>query len=383
MVSISDLPPELVDKIVGEFKDDETNLRTCSLISPAFVPSSRKHLFGAVQLLGANVYRFQDLIDSAPFIEFYVRRLYVSVISSQSESVVLAPTTLSQLPNLRHLAAQDDPFDFRNLSPTQYPGILEISLHQPWTLPAWASLLNRCPLLVTLFVSANARMRPEMWSAADVVDRMPQSPTSTSTSTAIPGILRLHTLHVSGDCKVLAPLNAWLIPQGALESLHTLVVDVMLMGPDYDADDARAPLVCAAAASLRELKLFDPPLPNHIAITSFPNLRALYLPYVFDMEPTVSLNWIVAFLSVKARAFLLEMPASMWCTLEDALLGPSLSHSSQPVAAPHPRLHTVTLSAYENKSDAAPDAYEHFTETMRARLPRLVERDVLVIGQPS
>ncbi|KAJ7224972.1 hypothetical protein B0H12DRAFT_1149751 [Mycena haematopus] len=40
MVSISDLPQELVDKIVSEFKGDEDNLRTCALISPSFVPST-------------------------------------------------------------------------------------------------------------------------------------------------------------------------------------------------------------------------------------------------------------------------------------------------------------------------------------------------------
>ncbi|KAJ7219015.1 hypothetical protein B0H12DRAFT_1152821, partial [Mycena haematopus] len=52
MVSMSDLPQELVDKIVSEFKDDEYNLRTCALISPPFVPSTRQHLFASVRLLG-------------------------------------------------------------------------------------------------------------------------------------------------------------------------------------------------------------------------------------------------------------------------------------------------------------------------------------------
>jgi hypothetical protein len=75
----------------------------------------------------------------------------------------------------------------------------------------------------------------------------------------VPSTLRLHTLRVAGDRKILVPLGAWLVPQGALAALHTLVLDVTPLTEDYGVPDARPALVLAAAPSLRELTLqLDP-----------------------------------------------------------------------------------------------------------------------------
>ncbi|KAJ6493188.1 hypothetical protein C8R45DRAFT_1212621 [Mycena sanguinolenta] len=392
MVSISDLPQELVDKIVGEVKDDEDSLRTCALISPAFVPSTRQHLFASVRLLGHNLHPFQALIDSSPFVASHVRRLTISVISSQS-GILFAPGTLAQLPNLTHLYTHDDPFGFRHLSPTQESVLadaarrlttVELLLHQLWTVPAWASLLNGCASLGTLIVSANATGWGT-WSAADV-DAL--SPSTT------PGVLRLRTLHVSGDCKILAPLGAWLVPQGALAALHTLVLDVSFMADDY-LGDRRVPLLQAAASSLRELKLnLDPHPPSSITFASFPNLRTLHLYDGYDAELNASLDWMVAFFSnsnshsisshesaiehlfldhATTRERLLAIPAPTWAALEDALLGPF------GVSAVHSHFRTLTLSGYADSAVVLHDAYAHFSQMVRERLPRLVERGMLAV----
>ncbi|KAJ7454567.1 hypothetical protein B0H11DRAFT_2069063 [Mycena galericulata] len=45
MASPSDLPQELVAKIIAEFRDDTANLRSCALVSRSFLPWSRLHLF--------------------------------------------------------------------------------------------------------------------------------------------------------------------------------------------------------------------------------------------------------------------------------------------------------------------------------------------------
>ncbi|KAJ6493185.1 hypothetical protein C8R45DRAFT_1095698 [Mycena sanguinolenta] len=144
MVSILDLPQEVVDKIVGEFKDDKASLRICALISPAFIPSSRQHLFSSVQLLGCNVHLFQALIGSSPLVTSHVRRLVVSVIPRQSRSTnILAPSTLIQLPNLTHLAVHDDPFGLRNLYGRFRPGLYHATTRARLLAvpaPAWCAL---------------------------------------------------------------------------------------------------------------------------------------------------------------------------------------------------------------------------------------------------
>jgi hypothetical protein len=163
------------------------------------------------------------------------------------------------LPNITHLSAHSDPFDFRQLSPSKKLSLadatcrlttVEIFIDRLWPLPFWASLLNGCPVLATLEVRADPTGWGT-WTAANLTLPMPTSP--------VPSTLRLHTLRFVCDCKILMPLGAWLVPQGALAALHTLVLDVTYLTDDYDAPDACPALVLAAAPSLHELTLqLDP-----------------------------------------------------------------------------------------------------------------------------
>ena len=50
-----DLPPELLDEIIGHLPpDDEKSLRSCSLVAKSWVHPSRRHLFETVRLSGVG-----------------------------------------------------------------------------------------------------------------------------------------------------------------------------------------------------------------------------------------------------------------------------------------------------------------------------------------
>ncbi|KAF8142719.1 hypothetical protein K438DRAFT_1845601 [Mycena galopus ATCC 62051] len=403
MASISDLPQELVEKVVCEFKGDEANLRTCCLISPAFVHCSRQHLFSGVRLTAGNFYAFRILVESSPAVASYVRRLNIPLMPSFKlpMSAIVPPATLAKLPNVTELWSHSDPFDFRHLSAAEKRilaetmsglTVVEIFLDRLWPLPAWAALLNGCSLLTTLTLSGTSTGWGT-WSPADVSFPMPATET-----------FRLHTLRVFDDCKILVPLSAWLIQGGALEALHTLVLDVRYLAADYAAPDLRGGLVHAAAASLRELTLnLDPPMAlalagdadsihGQLTIASLPRLRALHLCDGVDLN--ASLTWLATFvqsprgsaleeLSLNHTLFrsdFLEISAETWGAIEYALLG-VVGLGVDEHRTPHPHLRTVTLSGYQNFASLAPDAYEHFSRTVQERLPRLHERGLLMVGK--
>ncbi|KAF7362637.1 hypothetical protein MVEN_00612700 [Mycena venus] len=379
MASILDLPHELIDRIVSEFQ--------------------------------------HDLVNLPPFFQFasYVRRLDMPIMDNFLPSAILPPATLAQLPNVTNLSAHSDPFDFRRL-PTGQKSVLaeaasrltsvEIITDYLWPLPAWAALLNGCPALATLVIKAEAAYLGSWtipWTVADFAFPMP--------TPSAPGTLRLRTLRVSGDCKILVPLSAWLIPQGALATLQTLVLDVSYVRKDYSAPDARPALVLAAAPSLRELTLhLDPPMPltspdiaAPIRLTSFPRLRVLHLrdgPYA---DIGASLAWLGAFLQPPSssphahmhpevsalealsldhnmiRRDLLAVPVATWCAIEEALLGGEVDAGGRGKRYPH--LRSVTFKVYQKFSFGVPDVFEYFSGTVRERLPRLVERGMLVAGR--
>ncbi|KAJ6516639.1 hypothetical protein C8R47DRAFT_1205867 [Mycena vitilis] len=407
-----DLPQELLDKIISEFEDDPPNLRTCALISPAFLPWTRQHLFSSVRLTASNVYAFRALVEFSPAAAFYVRSLDIPAIQAPA-SALLPPATFAQLPNVTHLTTHCDPFGFRHLSPDDELVLasaarrlttVDVLIDRLWTLPVWAALLNGCPALTALTVHAEASGWG-IWSAADVALPMP-APRESGTP------LRLHTLRVSGDCKILMPLGAWLLPQDALATLHTLVLDVEYLPDDYDATDARPPIVLAAAASLRELTLhLDPPMslaspsangsptaiPSHL-----PHLRTLHLRDGPDADIGDSLAWLGALLQPTPRSSpslasdscesalehlsidhsmirheLLAVPATTWGAVEDALLGDGDDVGARGGMYPH--LRTVTFKGYQKFAVGAPEAFAHFSRTVRERLPRLVERGVVVV----
>ncbi|KAJ7712076.1 hypothetical protein B0H14DRAFT_3019681 [Mycena olivaceomarginata] len=240
-------------------------------------------------------------------------------------------------------------------------------------------------------------------------------------ATPVPSTLCLHTL---------VPLSAWLVPQGALAALHTLVFNVTYLTDDCDAPDARPALVLAAAPSLRELTLqLDPramplePLEvgdGPVRLVSFPRLRALSLRAGYDATINESLAWLAVLLLPSApssscysprdtssafkelsfdrsmrRGDLLAVPAATWRAIEGGLLGfnaDGVEEEAHPHYQPHPHLRTVTftftgsqkLAATEcgrTHDSGADELLEHFSRTVRERLPGLMRRGVLVVGR--
>ncbi|KAJ6556622.1 hypothetical protein DFH09DRAFT_1084703 [Mycena vulgaris] len=396
MASQLDLPQELLAKIVSEFHEDVATLRTCALISRDFLAWSRVHLFASVRLTGRNFYAFRDLVASSPAVASYVRRLDMPLMVSVPASALLPPESMVQLPNVTQLSSHCDPFGFRHLSSAQ-KGLLSdatrqlttvhVLIDRLWSLPEWAALLNGCGALTELAIHTESNG----WSAEDVTLKMPTaSPSHTP---------RLHTLRISGDCKILVPLGAWLVPNGLLAELHTLAIDVLYLRDDYEAPDRRPPLVLAAAPSLQILTLhLDPPMPldtsgpHPISLASFPLLRTLHLKDGPDAEFAASLRWLCAFLQPQEllagdlgpistspleqifidhsmiRRDLLDVPPSTWHALTAPLLAA-------------PRLRAITFLGYQKFSIGAPGAFAHFSSTVRERLPELEARGVLSISQ--
>ncbi|KAJ7435260.1 hypothetical protein FB451DRAFT_272653 [Mycena latifolia] len=389
----SDLPQELVAKIVSECRDDIPSLCTCALISRGFLPWSRLQLFSSVRLTGRNVYAFRALVASSPAVATYVRHLDIP-LDDVHGSAILPPESMAQLPNVTQLSAHCDPFGLRHLSPAQQRLLSETTrqlttvdlfIDRLWTLPAWAAILNGCTALTELVIHAEA---PGWGLQQDIVLEMPTAPPESTP--------RLHTLRISGDCRNLTPLADWLVPSGLLGALHTLAIDVLYLQPDYAAPDRRPPLVLAAAASLQVLTLhLDPPMPLTTApeptsLASFPLLHTLHLKDGPDAELDASLFWLCTFLQppvLENRALfdfsasaleyisvdhgmirydLLAVPGPTWATLESAILAAS-------------RFRTLTFKGYQKYSIGAPDAFGHFSRTVKERLPDLEARGLLRI----
>ncbi|KAJ7469289.1 hypothetical protein B0H11DRAFT_2238353 [Mycena galericulata] len=387
MASPSDLPQELVAKIIAEFRDDAANLRSCALVSRSFLPWSRLHLFFSVRLTGRNIYSFLTLVVPSPEVAMFVRRLDIPIMPSYA---IIPPESLAQTPNVTHISTHCDPFGFRHLSAdtkivlagaTRQLTTVHILIDRLWTLPEWAALLNGCSALTELAIHGESTG----WSEQEVALRMP---TAACDSTP-----RLHTLRISGDCKILSPLEEWLVPSGFLTVLHTLAIDVLYLQDDYDMPDRRPPIVLAAASHLEDLTLhLDPPMtlaaaPHPISLASFPNLRALHLRHEPDAEISGSLHWLCLLLepsssspaavgfgtleeisvdhNVVVHRDLLEVPAETWHKLDMALL----------LSGSQPRFRTLIFKGYHD----VPDAFTQFSMTVRDRLPGLRERGALRI----
>ncbi|KAJ7203806.1 hypothetical protein GGX14DRAFT_461234, partial [Mycena pura] len=267
MTSISNLPQELVGKIVDELRGDVPSLRTCALISPVFLPWTRQHLFSSVRLTARNLFAFRALVTSSPAAASYIRRLDIPMETYHPPST-LSPDTFAQLPHVTHLVAHSDPSGFWHLSPVEERALagaaqrlttVHLLIDRLWALPLWATLLDGCPALSALGVHAESNG----WSAAEVAIAMPPA-----TKTEVPC---LNTLRVSGDVKILIPLAAWLLPRRALDALQKLTLDVLYLRDDYDTldRDSRPPLVRAAAASLHELTLHLDPRASHSLLAVF------------------------------------------------------------------------------------------------------------------
>ncbi|KAJ7871707.1 hypothetical protein B0H14DRAFT_2723614 [Mycena olivaceomarginata] len=207
----------------------------------------------------------------------------------------------------------------------------------------------------------------------------------------VPSTLRLHTLRVAGDCKILVPLGAWLVPQGALAALHTLVLDVTPYGrlrcagraPCHRARRHAVPARVDFAARSTSMPL-DPVEAGSgpFRLASFPRLRALNLRDGYGATIDASLAWLAGFLLPSTASSFCSSSRDTYSALEEL----SFDHSMHP----HLHLRTVAFTGSQKlvamdcgrtHDSGADELLAHFSRTVRERLPGLVRRGVLVVGR--
>jgi hypothetical protein len=149
-------------------------------------------------------------------------------------------------------------------------------------------------------------------------------------------------------------------------------------------------------------------------LASFPRLRALNLRDEYNAAIDESLAWLAVFLLLSAassscysprdssstfeelsldhsmrRGDLLAVPAATWRAIESGLLGFTADGVEGDVH-PHPHLRTVAFTGYQKRAamecgrtqdSRADESLEHFSRTVRERLPGLMRRGVLVVGR--
>ncbi|KAK0216262.1 hypothetical protein IW262DRAFT_205437 [Armillaria fumosa] len=75
---MSEIPPEIVEKIVDELDDDGESLVACLSVSRAFHSRARYHLFQSVQLVtNSDFHQFTSLCDISPAIPGLVQSLKI------------------------------------------------------------------------------------------------------------------------------------------------------------------------------------------------------------------------------------------------------------------------------------------------------------------
>jgi hypothetical protein len=96
----SRVPPELIDAIIDAGKDDKPFLKTCGLVSRAWIPPSRRRLFKRVTLNNGNAVGFGHLVQSELVtITRYIRYLEIRKTSYECAS----DNFLSQLTVIKDL----------------------------------------------------------------------------------------------------------------------------------------------------------------------------------------------------------------------------------------------------------------------------------------
>nr|GAT44408.1 predicted protein [Mycena chlorophos] len=407
-MSLDSFPPELIEHIV-ECIPNAADLRTAALVHPVFLPWVRTAVFGTIRLTQANVYAFRKLVDTCPDVIPYIRTLNIPVIGGRfTTGATVGAGTLAKLTAMTRLKAHADPFDFRNLSAWERANLregvkglisVELMIDKLYPLPYWATLLDSCSALEHLDVQTDSNGWG-MWTSQEVQIAIPKAEQS------LAGRMRLRSLSIAGDVKLLTPLAAWLLPRGALNHLYSLELDVYYLYDEYGnaTEDRRLPLVRAVMPNVRELTLhLDPPMPldsasGHISLSAFPQLQTLYMRDGPDAELPLSLTWLASFLSLPPRTQhpalqyitldhsilrrdLLSVPHATWVALENSLIN-SDSDAAEP---PLPALKSLTFANPHKFSGNHPDSVPAeervwFEEHVGDRMPRIAEVGVLKFG---
>ncbi|KAJ7189163.1 hypothetical protein C8R46DRAFT_1024336 [Mycena filopes] len=128
--------------------------------------------------------------------------------------------------------------------------------------------------------------------------------------------------------------------------------------------------------------------------SSFPRLQTLRLTEGPDAEIGALLAWLAAFLAPAPapnnpsdRSTAADSPIERRCSATRDVdvdeLALSFGTLSTATYTSYPALRTLTFTGYQRFSigGGAPDAFEHFSKTVRERLPKLAGRRVVVVGR--
>ncbi|KAG6835078.1 hypothetical protein H0H93_005039 [Arthromyces matolae] len=139
------LPQELVDQIIGQLHDDSPDLKSCALVSKAWLAPSRSHIFYRISLQPPPPTRFfaawrrksalrslLDIINVTPEIALYIRDVEIVEGVGDREWVVKDPSLFHLLSKLKDVQrfrlchSAGIPIPWRALSPGLPIAILQI-----------------------------------------------------------------------------------------------------------------------------------------------------------------------------------------------------------------------------------------------------------------
>lgn len=129
-------PPELIDQTIGHLYLDRASLQSCSLVSRAWLPASRHHLFHNTKLYneGDKLGKFRKFLEDTPEVPGVIRSL--SLRCRESSSTYMSPTAkpnpicvhdltalISKLPSLKSLKVSHSHIECRCASGSSDPFI--------------------------------------------------------------------------------------------------------------------------------------------------------------------------------------------------------------------------------------------------------------------
>ncbi|CDO73212.1 hypothetical protein BN946_scf185007.g267 [Trametes cinnabarina] len=160
------VPLELTDYIIDFLHEDARTLASCAVVSRAWIPAARFHLFRSIVLRDdAFSSSFRRLLTLSPDLGYYVRDLTVARSVTVSEVFLPSkpagpcinnalPQVLQQLPHLRSLTlAHVDLKNIANLSSLHHPALSSLSLSY-CQFADFADLTLTAHLLSHLFFAA-------------------------------------------------------------------------------------------------------------------------------------------------------------------------------------------------------------------------------------
>ena len=200
--SIRVLPPELVDGIVDLCHDDPTLLRALSLVSKAWLPRCRHHIFSLIQVEVLMLPAFFELgTQPNSFLLHSVRSLWIEYFNNDTQRSVVLTTYLPQLTllsNLRSLSLLvycDYIRDELENLPT-LPTVTRFQVSGSFILPSTLKVLPAFPHLEALSLKISASNGEALSTSRILLDRLRRLEICASES----GIIKPLTSQLSLPC---------------------------------------------------------------------------------------------------------------------------------------------------------------------------------------